>query len=238
MSERALYALLVFLTIASAANVLCAVALWALPVQSIWRIFAAITVLVIAGAIAAGYFVTSSKRDSLALGEYASNRDELVKRASTCGVRVPQRKLSFRDPGKTPPWQDLLVVFFAGVSTIIAVRAACIVSTSTDDEEVEQHETPRRKTVASLRCIDADTQHSIRERSCAVCLETMSEGALSVLPCAHAFHENCIGAWIAVARKRHCPVCMTCVVGALRQTGQPLNVEHADNDTPTQQEQV
>ncbi len=87
--------------------------------------------------------------------------------------------------------------------------------------------------MASLRSIDADTPHSIRERCCAVCLEPMTEGALSVLPCAHGFHENCIGAWIAVARKGHCPVCMTSVVGALRQTGQPLR-EQPRSDGETQ----
>ncbi len=98
-SEHGLYVALVFLTVASAANVIGAGALWAIPTHSFWRAVAAFLVIVIAGAVVTSYFIVSGRRDSMALGAYGRTHDELVRNARKCRLVLPDKRLSLRDPG-------------------------------------------------------------------------------------------------------------------------------------------
>lgn len=50
---------------------------------------------------------------------------------------------------------------------------------------------------------------SMRESSCAICLEDFCEGeTVSLLPCGHIFHCRCIVPWFG-EQKSECPVCKT-----------------------------
>lgn len=58
---------------------------------------------------------------------------------------------------------------------------------------------------------------------CCVCTEEFVAGSKDVkyLPCSHAFHGKCIGAWLR-ERKDNCPVCRYCV--------ELPNIEHGSQD--------
>ena len=47
------------------------------------------------------------------------------------------------------------------------------------------------------------------QKTCLCCLEDFqSQGTLSILPCGHVFHENCIVDWFSASQTRGtCPVC-------------------------------
>ncbi|CAN6325818.1 unnamed protein product [Urochloa humidicola] len=48
---------------------------------------------------------------------------------------------------------------------------------------------------------------------CAICIEDFEVGdELTVMPCAHGFHEGCIAKWLA--RRRLCPCCRHALPGA------------------------
>lgn len=42
-------------------------------------------------------------------------------------------------------------------------------------------------------------------RECSICFETLSSDDTRALPCAHVFHEDCVGQWLQ--QQRNCPIC-------------------------------
>lgn len=42
-------------------------------------------------------------------------------------------------------------------------------------------------------------------QECSICFETIMEADMNMLPCAHGFHEHCIGHWLV--QNSSCPVC-------------------------------
>jgi len=229
-NERTLYSLMVTLIVVSTIDVGLSIALWAMPTRRRkLRAFASALIVCIAATSAAGYFVLSARRDAIALGSYARTRKELVEATRECKFRAPNPKVeySMRDTRSVTPWRDLIVIFFAGLSGIIATLAAreptrrMLESTrarENNNTNSEIVEAARRKTIAALRTVESGEEHAVRERTCAVCLEDMSHAALSVLPCAHAFHEQCIAKWLIVAPIAHCPICNTSVASGLARS--------------------
>lgn len=59
-------------------------------------------------------------------------------------------------------------------------------------------------------CSSNDHRHQAQPsapavRECTICFETMSSDGARALPCAHVFHEDCVGQWLQ--QQRSCPIC-------------------------------
>ncbi|KAL6870679.1 hypothetical protein ACP4OV_014527 [Aristida adscensionis] len=97
--------------------------------------------------------------------------------------------------------------------------------------EREQHGRPsskrrRRRGVGG----ESDETAAAPAPACGVCLEDFAAGdALSVMPCAHRFHEACLAEWLGLSRL--CPCCRHALPG--EGEGEGRRGSHGDGDTPT-----
>jgi hypothetical protein len=58
--------------------------------------------------------------------------------------------------------------------------------------------------VASARRLNRQRDRPTNQ-SCSICFETIMESDMQMLPCAHGFHDHCIGRW--TLENSSCPVC-------------------------------
>ena len=84
------------------------------------------------------------------------------------------------------------------------------------DSQASHHETEQASCADSVLCLQGvSLLGSVHRRSmgfspCSICLDSFKEGdRISVLPCKHAFHYDCIKPWLGEANAC-CPVCKQC----------------------------
>ena len=74
------------------------------------------------------------------------------------------------------------------------------------DENVKK-KTLNQEKIQKLKTIHCKEEKEISIQNCTVCLETIKKNEIiSILPCKHEFHQNCIETWLKEYSK-HCPLC-------------------------------
>lgn len=104
-------------------------------------------------------------------------------------------------------------LFFRGVHSLL--RSSDLLQQS-HDSQTGHHETEQASCADSVLCVQGVSPRVfIHRRSmgfspCSICLDPFKEGDhISVLPCKHAFHYDCIKPWLGEANAC-CPVCKQC----------------------------
>ena len=57
----------------------------------------------------------------------------------------------------------------------------------------------------NLKQLSAEDLEDMHDTTCMICFREMKEGI--ILPCQHAFHENCLRQWIIKNSNHFCPKC-------------------------------
>ena len=70
---------------------------------------------------------------------------------------------------------------------------------------VVQSPTPPQLPPLPSQILVEDTTEVVGDDACPICMDGWSSGKVYALPCAHAFHEECIMQWLA--REMRCPMC-------------------------------
>lgn len=136
------------------------------------------------------------------------------------------------------PRQFQIAVLFCSIATVMVGIRSCFMQLrgATLEELDEEREYQQRQAAAQSRIerrrelldraeqssadlgdlleqirVDKTSAKAVAANQCIICLEDIGEEAVAVLQCGHAFHEQCIGDWLRVSRRRECPICKAAI---------------------------
>lgn len=106
--------------------------------------------------------------------------------------------------------QNMLLSAFGFLMMLISLSGCIMVLAGTYGHVQQQHQPSRRLlTIEQVHSLPKQVPERTNDEdfSCAVCFESFeSEVPVTVLPCQHYFHTECIGPWLT-ERQAKCPLC-------------------------------
>lgn len=81
-----------------------------------------------------------------------------------------------------------------------------------------------------------ETQVSVEEENCSICLCNLSDDDFGTTHCGHRFHTSCLATWMYKDRRHTCPECRTFIGGAgsrSRMFVPPTSGEETPRPDPT-----
>lgn len=175
--------------------------------------------------VVVAYFVLDERRSDMSLYEYAKD-DGLDARIKKCAeltktdMQRPREPIDGRQTLQSGRngWEGLGVLLCAFAVAVFGVRVALLHCVG----EVEMAVTATGRRLPAVRRRVRDVTAVLDEvrvegpvdgETCAICLDECEVGVVSKLRCAHVYHENCIGKWMAVGvAGLECPVCKAPIV--------------------------
>lgn len=226
---RALTTALRVLTALAAACVVISIVILPLS-RRLLRHGIVVALLVAQLAVLIPYFVLDARRSAMELNRIHVNGEirlfSLVKECKdiyNIDMRSLARRSDFQYQSQHVTMQALASTLCACLCGILGSHLLYIAiarATGLDDRFASRMEPQpaRRSTLQVDELLTtvrvADSNRTVdREEHCAICLDPMKDsGDLSMLTCAHVFHEQCMGDWLRCARSPStCPMCKACV---------------------------
>lgn len=180
--------------------------------------------------VLAPYFILDGRRTDMILGRYRiNNLDELKSRMEKCSIKSSltiREDLRYRFPLSNVWWQNHVMIVGTCVAGMLTSRILYLSvsnrhSNNSSGNRLLLHlprpshfSRPNRDIESALRELRAspESRSRWRDTQCAICLDDLDNGDVSLLNCNHVYHEKCLANWLRSSHARgKCPICKSAV---------------------------